>query len=91
MREIIGWIGLGILFLAWALQLTKYRKKFFLFSGIASMILTFYAILINNLAFIVVNGFIAIVSFAKAWHFHIGFKENRKTIRKINNNKAYKR
>ncbi len=62
----IGWIGLILLLFAWALQLTKYRKYFFLIAGIASTILTIHAIIILDFPFIIVNGFIAIVSFIRA-------------------------
>ena len=76
MKEIIGWVGLVLLLFAWTLQLTKYRRKFFIISGIASLILTAHAFLIKDVTFVIVNSFIAIVSFIES--FELGIHKRRK-------------
>lgn len=58
---IVGWIGVGILILSYVLLLTRYSKWFIPVDTTASYILTLHAVLINDLPFILVNGFIAIM------------------------------
>ncbi|MCK5624976.1 hypothetical protein KAI04_03990 [Candidatus Pacearchaeota archaeon] len=62
---IIGWIGLGILMSSYLLLITKWYKWFLPVDVVASIILTIYAIMIKDVPFIIVNGFIAIMLFIK--------------------------
>jgi len=61
MINYIGWIGLGLLLLAYILLLTKWNKFFIPVDTIASVLLTIHAIIILDIPFIIVNGFIAII------------------------------
>lgn len=63
----IGYLGLTILLTAYIFLLFKKVKLFFLVDLIASIILTFYAVLLKDIPFIVVNGFISIVLFVKLY------------------------
>jgi len=58
---LFGWIGVAILVMSYLLLLFANIKWFYLIDGIASLILTFHAIAINDIPFILVNGFITIV------------------------------
>ena len=55
---IIGWMGLGLLIISYLTLTSKYYKWFIPLDTIASFLLTIYAILIKDIPFIVVNGFI---------------------------------
>lgn len=57
----IGWIGLGLLLIAYVLLLTKWSKYFIPIDTIASFILTIHAIILKDIPFIIVNGFITII------------------------------
>jgi len=58
---VIGWIGLGLLLIAYVLLLTKWSKYFIPIDTIASFILTIHAIILKDIPFIIVNGFITII------------------------------
>ena len=58
---IIGWVGLFLLLFAYILLVTPYKKYFIPVDTIASAILCVHAIMIGDLPFIIVNGFIAII------------------------------
>lgn len=62
---IIGWIGVGLLVVAYLILLTPFFKQFLLIDAIASTILTIHALLINDIPFTIVNGFIALLLFYK--------------------------
>lgn len=62
---IIGWIGVGILLLAYGLLLSKWSNWFLRVDILASLILTIHAISINDIPFILVNGLIAIMLIIK--------------------------
>lgn len=57
----VGWIGLGLLLFAYLLLLTEYKRFFIPVDTIASLILTIHAILIVDVPFIIVNGFITVI------------------------------
>tara|TARA_Y100000593_G_C4098372_1_gene231989 strand:+ start:114 stop:332 length:219 start_codon:yes stop_codon:yes gene_type:complete len=64
----IGWIGLGLLMLAYlALAITKWSKFFIPIDTIASFLLTLHAYTINDKVFLIVNGWITIILAVK-WY-----------------------
>jgi hypothetical protein len=65
MISIVGWIGTAILLLSYLLLNSKYSNWFLRVDALASGILTLYAILIQDLPFIIVNGFITIMLIKK--------------------------
>lgn len=58
---IIGWIGLTLLLLSYIILNTKYSQYFLIVDIVASVFLTMHAFLINDIPFIIVNGFIVIM------------------------------
>lgn len=77
----LGYIGLSLLLLAYITMLTKKAWLFVVINCIASVLLTVHAILIQDVPFIIVNGFVVIVlsiSFWKdrVWQHFIKNKEN---------------
>ncbi len=58
---ILGWIGVGLLMLAFTTLLTKHSKWFIPLDAVASVILTIHAIIIKDLPFVVVNGWISFI------------------------------
>ena len=60
MLQIIAWIGLGLLILAFGLLATKYKKYFILVDLIATIFLLIHAIIIKDLPFILAQTFISI-------------------------------
>jgi len=81
MIEYIGWIGLVLLLFAWMTQLTKWKRHFFFIVGVASLILAIHAIIISDVPFIIVNGFVALVSFVRAFKINFGMSKNGKSRR----------
>ena len=57
----IGYIGLVILMCAFGLLLTKHKRLFTPVDFLASLLLTIHALQLNDLVFIIVNGWIAMV------------------------------
>lgn len=58
---IIGWIGLGLLMVAYILLIFKCTSKYFLMvDALASFLLTIHAVMIKDMPFFIVNGFITI-------------------------------
>jgi len=57
----IGWIGLGLLVLAYLVLVTKWKKLFIPIDAVASFILTIHAFTINDTVFLLVNGWITII------------------------------
>ena len=57
----IGWIGLGLLVLAYLVLVTKWKKLFIPIDAVASFILTIHAFPINDIVFLLVNGWITII------------------------------
>ncbi len=57
----IGWIGLGLLMLAYLALVTKWSRFFIPVDAIASFLLTIHAFLINDVVFVIVNGWITII------------------------------
>ena len=57
----IGWLGLGLLLLAYVFMLSKWSWLFIPVDIIASGILTVHAIMIEDIPFIIVNGFITVI------------------------------
>jgi len=58
----IGWIGLGLLMLAYlALVTTKWSKFFIPIDAVASGLLTIHAAMIGDIVFVIVNGWITII------------------------------
>lgn len=63
---IIGWVGVGVLVVAYLLLMSKKTSKYFLMVDAgASFILTIHAWLINDIPFLLVNGFITILLVTK--------------------------
>ncbi len=63
----IGWIGLILLMLAYLMLVTKWSKLFIPIDTIASLVLTIHAFLINDMVFLLVNGWITII-LAYKWY-----------------------
>ena len=59
MAGFVGWVGVGLLMLAYLLLNSKYSKWFIPVDTIASLILTVHAIILRDIPFIVVNGFVS--------------------------------
>jgi len=57
----LGYIGLVLLLFSYVLLITKWQRWFIPIDIIASSILTIHAVIIKDIPFIIVNGFIAIV------------------------------
>ena len=63
--QYIGWIGLGLVVLAFGLLATKYSKYFIITDLIATLFLLVHSIIIKDLPFIVVHSFIIIALIIK--------------------------
>lgn len=57
----IGWVGLSLLMLAYITLVTKWSKLFIPIDAVASLVLTVHAFLINDMVFLLVNGFITLI------------------------------
>jgi hypothetical protein len=62
---IFGWIGLSLLLVSYVILNSKYSKWFLIVDAVASFLLTIHAILIQDIPFIIVNGFITIMLIIK--------------------------
>jgi len=62
---IFGWIGLGLLVLAYILLITKWSKLFIVTDLFACLFLVFHALTINDIPFFLVNVFIVVVLLIK--------------------------
>ncbi len=68
--ELLGWIGFGILVVAWVPQTwqtikagyTEMNMAFIVLYASASLLLTIYSVLTNDLVFIALNGMLTIGS-----------------------------
>jgi len=60
MLQIIGWIGFGLLILAFGLLATKYKKYFIITDLIATIFLLIHSIIIKDFPFILAQTFISI-------------------------------
>jgi len=68
MINIIGWLGVGLLILSYIfLSVKKFEKWFIPVDTIASGLLTIHALIICDIPFIIVNGFI-FVALARKWY-----------------------
>ena len=63
----IGWIGLFLLMVAYGMLITKWSSLFIPIDTIASFVLTIHAFLINDIVFLLVNGWITII-LAYKWY-----------------------
>jgi len=63
----IGWIGLILLMLAYLMLVTRWSKLFIPIDTIASLVLTIHAFLINDMVFLLVNGWITVI-LAYKWY-----------------------
>lgn len=63
----IGWIGLILLMLAYLMLVTKWSKLFIPIDTIASLVLTIHAFSINDVVFLLVNGWITVI-LAYKWY-----------------------
>ncbi len=59
--EFLGWFGLSILLISYILLISRWSKWFLIADALASFILTIYAIIIEDVPFIIVNGFITLM------------------------------
>jgi hypothetical protein len=57
----IGYIGLGLLCLAYVTTLSKKYWPFVVINLVASILLTVHAVMIGDVPFIIVNGFVGLV------------------------------
>tara|TARA_R100001377_G_C3108158_1_gene81560 strand:+ start:69 stop:278 length:210 start_codon:yes stop_codon:yes gene_type:complete len=57
----IGWLGLGLLMLAYLVLVTKWSRFFIPMDAVASFILTIHAVMIHDVVFTMVNGWITII------------------------------
>jgi len=62
---IIGYIGLSLLVISYFLLNSKYSNWFVQVDAVATIFLTVHAIMIKDLPFILVNGFIVIMLLLK--------------------------
>lgn len=68
--ELLGWVGFGILVVAWVPQTwqtikaghTEMNMAFIILYASASLLLTIYSVLTNDLVFIALNGMLTIGS-----------------------------
>ena len=63
----IGWIGLFLLMVAYRMLITKWSSLFIQIDTIACFVLTIHAFLINDIVFLLVNGWITII-LAYKWY-----------------------
>lgn len=61
----IGWIGLVLLVGAYVILISPYSKYFIPVDIVASILLTIHAIIIMDIPFMLVNGFIALLLIVK--------------------------
>ena len=61
----LGWIGLVLLMFAYLLLVTKHSRWFIPVDIVASLALTTHAVVIGDIPFMVVNGFIVVMLFVK--------------------------
>lgn len=61
----IGWIGLVLLVGAYVILISPYSKYFIPVDIVASILLTIHAIIIMDIPFMLVNGFIALLLIIK--------------------------
>lgn len=78
MSNLLGWIGLVLLLIGWTLPLTHFKKYFFSVVAVASIILTIHAIILKDIPFIIVNGFVSIVSCINMYRAHHHLKKKKK-------------
>ena len=57
----IGWIGLGLLMIAYFVLVTRWHKLFIPIDALASFILTIHAVMIGDVVFTIVNGWITMI------------------------------
>ena len=57
---ILGYIGFGLLLITYIILITKWSKYFIMADIIATAVLVLYSVLIKDIPFILVNGFILI-------------------------------
>ena len=70
----IGYIGLSLLMLSYFLLVTNWNKFFIQLNAIASTMLSIHAYIINDIVFMIVNGWIAIFLIIKLYK-NIGEKK----------------
>ena len=63
----IGWIGLSLVMLAYLMLVTRWSKLFIPIDTIASLVLSIHAFAINDLVFLLVNGWITVI-LAYKWY-----------------------
>lgn len=61
----LGYLGMVLLLLAYAMLLTKWSKFFVPIDIVASVILTIHAIMIKDAPFMVVNGLVSVMLIIK--------------------------
>ncbi len=59
-KMILGYIGFGLLLITYIILITKWSKYFIMADIIATAVLVLYSVLIKDIPFILVNGFILI-------------------------------
>jgi hypothetical protein len=57
----IGYIGMGLLIVAYILFISKFKKWFIPVDAVASLLLTIHAIVLSDIPFMVVNGIVTIM------------------------------
>ena len=65
--NMIGYIGLGLLLLGYVFLLTNKERWFAPNNTIASLLLCIHAVMLNDIPFIIVNGFVAMVLAVKTY------------------------
>ena len=63
----IGWIGLGLLVSAYMILETRLKSFFIPVDAVASLVLTIHALMIDDIVFLLVNGWITII-LAYKWY-----------------------
>ena len=66
-NNMIGYIGLGLLLLGYVFLLTNKERWFAPNNTIASLLLCIHAIILHDIPFIIVNGFVAMVLAVKTY------------------------
>jgi len=64
-NKMIGYIGVGLLLIAYVLLVSPLEKWFIPINMIASVILTIHAVMLVDIPFIIVNAFVSVLLFYK--------------------------
>lgn len=72
----IGYIGTVLLIITYVILNTRYSKYFLIMNILASGTMTIHAIIIHDIPFILVNGFVTIMTLIRVTTNKIGHKDS---------------